>query len=268
MIRGKALENIVTKEIEHASSRDSSISKVRLPDFLIIGAPKCGTSWLRAVLAEHPEIIMVREEIEFFPDPITARLDWYAKHFANGSPFFDKRNAAYRNSYDNCIIGEKSARYCAMPEGRINLVHRLLPNARLVLMIRDPVKRHWAHAKQHFAKKKQAIEDLPREIVFRFFERTKSLSEFSKMKDRWSHIYGTESLLIVRQEDALAEPLGIARRTLLHLGISSDFDPDRARTLYRKKNVGRPVAMPDDIEEFLEHLFAQERQRLAELDLA
>lgn len=267
-IRSKMLEPIVTQEIERAASRRLDPSNTRLPDFLIIGAPKCGTSWLRVALAEHPEVIMAQEEIEFFPDPISARLDWYMKHFSKDSPFLDRRNTAYRKPYEDCIIGEKSARYCAMPEGRVKLVHRLMPDARLILMIRDPVKRHWAHAKQHFAKKKQAIEDLPRDIVFPFFERTRSLSEFSKMHDVWSRIYGPEKLLTLKQEVALAEPLETAKRTLSHLGIASDYDHDHTKKLHRQVNVGRSVPMPEDVRVFLEDLFADERQRLAELNLA
>ena len=268
-LRSKVLEPIVTQEIERVASQRPDAAEARLPDFLIIGAPKCGTSWLRVALAEHPDVIMVQEEIEFFPDPLTARLDWYRNHSSKDSPFLDQRNAAYRKPYEDCIIGEKSARYCSMPEERVQLVHRLMPDARLILMIRDPVKRHWAHAKQHFAKRKQAIEDLPRDIVFPFFERTRSLSEFSKMHDVWSRIYGPDKLLILKQETALAEPLETAKRTLSHLGISADFDYAHTKKLHRQVNVGRrSVPMPDDVSAFLEDLFAEERKRLAALNLA
>ena len=266
-IRGKVLEKKVTREIERVASNRSDQPPIPLPDFLIIGAPKCGTSWLRVALAEHPEIIMVQEEIEFFPHPILKSLDWYIRHFAEDSPFLDVRNAAYRKPYENCIIGEKSARYCAMPEERVKLVHRLLPNARLVLMVRDPVERHWAHAKQHFTKRGQNIENLPKDVVFRLFKRTKLLSEFSKMQKTWSRVYGVENLLIIRQEDALAEPLDIARRVLAHLDISADFDHQHTKRLYKKVNAGPSVSMPSDVRDFLENLFAEERARLVEIDL-
>src|SRR6476620_438523 len=38
------------------------------PHFIIIGAPKCGTSWLRAALDQHPEVLMLPDDVEYFSD--------------------------------------------------------------------------------------------------------------------------------------------------------------------------------------------------------
>ena len=54
------------------------------------------------------------------------------------------------------MIGEKSAGYCGISASRIRLVHRLLPEARLILMVRDPVKRHWSHAKRYFRRRNRS----------------------------------------------------------------------------------------------------------------
>jgi hypothetical protein len=38
------------------------------PHFMIIGAPKCGTSWLRAALDQYPDVLMLPDEVEYFSD--------------------------------------------------------------------------------------------------------------------------------------------------------------------------------------------------------
>ena len=50
---------------QHRARRYASRPLPR-PDFVIIGAPKCGTSWLQRALAQHPDIVMVPDEIEYF----------------------------------------------------------------------------------------------------------------------------------------------------------------------------------------------------------
>jgi hypothetical protein len=66
-----------------------------LPDFLIIGAQKAGTTWLRALLRHHPNVYMPDREIHFFNKEHNYRrgLDWYARHFrgADGNKRMGKR---------------------------------------------------------------------------------------------------------------------------------------------------------------------------------
>ena len=71
------------------------------------------------------------------------------------------------------MLGEKSAGYCGISRSRIKLVRRLLPDARLILMVRDPVARHWSHAKRYFSKEKsqkRGYESLDsRQKLYEFF---------------------------------------------------------------------------------------------------
>jgi len=58
-------------------------AKGALPDFLIIGAPKCGTSWLSHALRRQPGIFVVPDEIEYFSSRVDRPLDWYLAQFRN-----------------------------------------------------------------------------------------------------------------------------------------------------------------------------------------
>ena len=107
------------------------------PNFLIIGAQKAGSSWLARRLSQHPQIYVHPKEIHYFDKArnFARGPDWYLSHF-------DTAGAAK-------AIGEKTPEYFwpngAGCEGHLPDVHRnianLLPNAKLILVLRDPVTR-------------------------------------------------------------------------------------------------------------------------------
>jgi sulfotransferase family protein len=234
------------------------------PQFIIIGAPKCGTSWLRGTLDQHPDILVVPDEVEYFSDFLDRPVEWYLNHFAALLAAAPKpRSTPY-------VIGEKSARYCAIPLEQIRLVKRLLPDARLILMIRDPVTRHWAHAKRYFQKERfdkhgGGVMGVPRNELFDYFVRMRRLSEFSQMIANWTAVFPREQLLIVSQEHTLSAPRETYDAALDHIGASRDYDPAAIGMLNMQKNRGPSVQMPDDVTEFLEDMFASERSHLSAL---
>ena len=109
----------------------------RLPDFVIIGAQKAGTTWLGARLAEQPSVFMSPVlEVRYFsrPDLYAKGLDWYAGHFADAPA--------------DAVVGEKTPDYLwtVRPEGRgpndiPERMHKAVPDARLLVALRNPVKR-------------------------------------------------------------------------------------------------------------------------------
>jgi sulfotransferase family protein len=106
-----------------------------LPNLLIIGAMKCGTTSLHHYLDLHPEISMSDpKEVRFFDDPAwEERIDWYRDHFDPDAP----------------VRGEASVYYSAYPwiPDVPQRIHSLVPDARLIYMVGDPIKRlsaQWA----------------------------------------------------------------------------------------------------------------------------
>lgn len=107
-----------------------------LPDFLIIGAQKCGTTWLADQLGRHPEVFMAAEEIHFFDkaNNFDRGVGWYEEHFTGGQ---------------GRLIGEKTPDYLWTgsegAEGHVADAHRrlhgVLPEAKLIIVVRNPVDR-------------------------------------------------------------------------------------------------------------------------------
>ena len=101
------------------------------PNLLVIGAQKAGTSSLHRYLDLHPEISMSRpKELNFFmlyPEPSSEQLEWYGQHFPA----------------DARVRGESSPNYSCYPQvrGVPERIHRRIPEARLIYMVRDPIER-------------------------------------------------------------------------------------------------------------------------------
>lgn len=257
----KQLQRIRYRNWVRDGADTGQTSNDNLPDFIIIGAPKCGTSWLQGGLGHHPHVITVPEEIEYFSLHLDYPFEWYAEHFARR---LDEMKDAKRAPY---LLGEKSARYCAMPLENIRHLYERLPDTRLILMTRDPVSRHWAHAKQFFAKRKlinpdQAVLSMRRRKLFNFFETMRPLGEFSNIIANWTSVYPKEQLLVLSQEKALTSPQEILDAVREHLGLAADFEPDSLAFMTRQRNRGPNVQMPADVAKFLEEMFASERQWL------
>jgi hypothetical protein len=104
-----------------------------LPNLFVIGAAKCGTTSLHEYLDRHPEISMSREkEPDFFvPEKSRGSREWYESQFDPSAP----------------VRGESSVSYTRYPDvadvpGRI---HALIPDARFVYLVRDPIDRIVSH---------------------------------------------------------------------------------------------------------------------------
>jgi hypothetical protein len=108
-----------------------------LPNLIVIGAAKCGTTSLHEYLDAHPEISMSREkELHFFVEEKnwSKGLAWYESHFDPAS----------------AVRGESSPGYTAFPlyRGVAERLGQTIPDAKLVYLVRDPVDRivsHYTH---------------------------------------------------------------------------------------------------------------------------
>lgn len=203
---------------------------------------------------------MVPDEVEYFSEHLELPVQWYLDHF-------DKLLASAPHRSTPYVLGEKSARYCSISSDRITLIRRLLPDAKLILMTRDPVSRHWAQAKRYFSKKRfdkygGGVLSVPRDELFDFFTRMRRLGQFSRMIEAWTAVFPRGQLLILSQESTLAAPREAFDNALAHIGVSQNYDPESISLLMTQKNRGPSVPMPDDVAAFLDNMFATEREAL------
>ena len=101
-----------------------------LPNVIVIGAERCGTTSLHSYLGSHPQVFMSRKkELEFFVAERNWRrgLRWYERQFRTDAP----------------VRGESSPAYTAYPlfAGVPARLAALVPDAKLLYLVRDPVER-------------------------------------------------------------------------------------------------------------------------------
>jgi hypothetical protein len=118
-----------------ASGRSKLRSERPLPDFIVAGVQKGGTTFLYQEMLRHPEIRgSLTKEVHFFDANFERGVDWYSGMFPRSSP--DSK----------MIRGEASPAYIFHPDG-VRRIAQTLPDVRLIVTLRDPVQRALSHYK-------------------------------------------------------------------------------------------------------------------------
>jgi hypothetical protein len=118
-----------------------------LPDFIIIGTQRGGTTSLFKLLSEHPGVGMpYRKEVHYFDNQYDQPLTWYQSYF----PTTIRRRMQERYT-GNFVTGEASPYYMFHPHAP-ERVHQTLPDVKVIAMLRNPVDRalsHYQHSVMH-----------------------------------------------------------------------------------------------------------------------
>ncbi len=194
----------------------SKTNSDRLPDFLIIGAMRSGTSWLANLLRSHPQIAMPGAELHFFDKHYDKGLEWYAKHFPH------PQDCSPGNGLK---LGEKTPRYLfdKIVPGRVK---QCLPDSRFIAILRDPVERAVSqfnnHRQYHDFKGsfREFLTDRP--TVFK-------RGLYARQIRRWFEFFPPSRFLFLLFEPATSSPQIVYPRLADFLNIDEDgFDPDQA----------------------------------------
>lgn len=190
-----------------------SDQRTALPNVLIIGAPKTGTTSLHAYIAQHPEICMSdpKELRYFWRADWRQRLDWYVGHFDANKP----------------VRGESTPGYSMWPyHDRVpERAHELIPDARLIYVVRDPIERLASHWRQRRA---DGFSE-PLEYYTADLERADNplvcASRYATQLERWLRYYDASQVLVVDQQrlkDARADVVG---EVFSFLGLPAPLRP-------------------------------------------
>ena len=158
-----------------------------LPTFLVIGAMKSGTASLYRYLSAHPDVFTTTpKEPEFFSYSWDRGLDWYRSLFA-GSEGFDARG--------ECSTGYSKAPFRA---GVPQRVRQVVPDAKLLYVIRDPVERIRSHYVHEISKRR---EDEAFDDAIRHRSNYLDFTRYAYQLDLYLAHFPREQLLVLRTED-------------------------------------------------------------------
>lgn len=181
-----------------------------LPDFIVIGAMKCGTSTLAAQLAGQPGVFMStpKEPNYFSDDSVFAQGDdWYESLFAPAP--------------EGALKGEASTHYTKLPTYPDTLVRMTarLPELRLVYMIRNPVARAVSHYIHDWS-----LREVGGDADAAFHTRHEFVDYgcYGMQIAPFLDAYGAEHILLTCLEAFKADPEAEFARVAAHLGLPED----------------------------------------------
>jgi hypothetical protein len=244
-----------------------------LPDFVIIGAQKCGTSFLYQLLVQHPHVKPAfAKEVHYFDLNCRKGDNWYRSYF----PVQVRNSRKY-------ITGEASPYYLFHPHAP-RRASTVLPDAKLIVMLRNPVDRAYSHY-QHQVKRgkgegretltfEEAIEAekriLPGEVSKmlqdEFYEslrhRTRSYLRRGIYIDQllaWSSFFPRKQMLILKSEDLFNDTTNVLERILDFLKI-----PHWVPETYSIPNKREYAGVSPLIRQRLDEYYKPHNQRLYE----
>ena len=207
-----------------------------LPDFIIVGAMKAGTTSLYAYLREHPQVMgSPQKEVHYFDHHHARGPSWYRRHFPKQGEVAAREAELGRR----IAIGETSPYYLFHPAAA-ERIGGLLPEVRLIALLRDPVARAYSHYRQaarqgveplSFAEALTAEEDrlagaeqalasgraarVPAHRNHSYRSRGRYLEQLKRYFDR----FPAGQILVLRSEDMFREPQPVVDRALDFLGL-------------------------------------------------
>lgn len=218
----------------------------RLPNFLIVGTAKSGTTSLADWLRDHPQAFVPEtKEIYFFADDANwARgLGWYEAYFEDAG--------------DALVVGEATPFYTYFPEAVARMASTV-PEAKLILLAREPVSRaysNWRHTYYRQVSEDRTFEELVEQelaedarlpepgrcdldarrylVHGRYYDQIQLLLEH----------YPREQLLVLLMDDLADDPRATFQDVCRFLGIDPEHVPDAVGQRSNTHREFRPVRL-------------------------
>jgi hypothetical protein len=203
----------------------------RFPDFLIVGAPKCATTWLSAMLSTHPDVWMPFSnsslnrppELYYFGYKIlNVPLRWY-------SALFEHADA------NGKIVGEKTPDYVRLSRRSIALIRRLMPEVKIIILLRRPDERAWSEARMRSSNYNLQSLDASRitsMIVNTGKLRNVKRTDYLTMLDKWLEYFPPEQVFVGFVDEIKNNPNKVLEQVYGFIGVD---------TQYRHEKAGNPV---------------------------
>lgn len=224
-----------------------------LPDFLIIGSQKCGTSSLYRNLVRHPFVFpAVDKEIYFFNNSYNyfqKGVDWYKSHF----PSFLYKYYITHICKNDFLTGEATPGYIFHPHAP-RRISELLPTVKIIILLRNPVDRAYSHYYHEVTRKREtaSFEDaitMEEERLRGEFDRITNDENYKSTKyvhysyllrgiyiDQLKRVYNyfhENQIIILKSEDFFREPQTTFQRVFQFLKLPN-WEPEN----FKKANVG------------------------------
>jgi len=217
--------------------RRVTASKRVLPNMILLGTQRAGTTSIYSHLGRHPGVYLSKtKEVHYFDNYLDLGIDWYRSHFPTSK--WVERNS--QNLGYDMTIGEGSPYYLFHPEVP-SRIHQTLPSARFVILLRNPVDRalsHFRHERRNGFEEEiefQQAWDLEAERLDGTEERLKAgttmfeeahnrfsytaRGDYAPQLERWFALFDRSQFHIIRSEDMFEKPNEVMAGLFEFLGL-------------------------------------------------
>ena len=245
--------------------RQATSSLRSLPDFIVIGAPRSGTTSLWELLSVHPDVRpAIRKELHFFDFHYQRGLPWYRAHFP-----------LTRSMPAGAVTGEAIPNYLGHPDAA-NRVRAAAPGAKLVVLLRNPVDR--AHSAWQL-KVREGVENLgfseaikaeesrlgagsrrsEKDLRFAYLGK----SRYAEQLEAWFAMFPKEQFAIYKSEEMFAGDITALTELYTFLGLRTN--PQSMPALPKANAAPRSEQIEQGLRRELSEQFSDPNQRLYDL---
>ena len=246
-----------------------------VPDFIIIGAQRAGTTSLYNYLIAHPSVVApFMKEVHFFDVNFDKGLTWYRAHFPN---YLHKYLVQVQRR--RCVTGEASPYYLFHPHVP-RRISEVLPQAKLIVLLRNPIDRAYSHYHHEvrsgreqrsfeaaIAQESEWLQDeIARMVADEHYQSHNhqcctyvSRGIYIDQLQRWMNYFSQEQMLILKSEDVNKNSPAAMSRVLAFLDL-----PKWELKHYRKYHSYPYPTMEPNTRAYLTSYFAPFNRRLYE----
>lgn len=228
-----------------------------LPDYLIIGFAKCGTTSLHEYLIQHPSIFPpLGKEIDYFDRLYTRGLNWYKAKFPLKTKKFFVKNVMKKDF----ITGEATPRYMEHPHALMR-IKNTIPNSKFIILVRNPIERAFSHYNMNlrngyeYRSFEDAIKHEEKRIQGRYDKMEKNENFYSwdydlfaylqhgiyiKRLKKWLEIFPKKQFLILQSEEFLEHPDSIYYQTLKFLNLPK-WEPTGYQLFKKREYIDKKI---------------------------
>lgn len=277
---------VLKSAVRHVGTATSSWRP--MPDFLVIGTKRGGTTSFYFDLIEHPSILRL------FPPPLpglkpdaTKGVHYFDSNYVRGESWYRSympttasRKLRTTRTGVRSVVGEASPYYLFHPDAA-RRAHLAVPDARLIVLLRDPAMRTYSHWKERrrgnaedldfaaaldaeparLAGERERLLHDPAYVSYAWEQQSYvTQSRYSESLGPWIDLYGRERLLVLASEDYYADPVSALGDVDEFLGL-----PRRALSSGAIRNAAPGGALPEDVRDRLALEFTDDIAALSRL---
>ena len=237
-----------------------NLKPVKVPNFIIIGCQRCGTTSLYTYLAQHPQILTpIKKEMDFFSWHFDRGIDWYLAHFPPMPPG------------EQFLTGEASPSYFDSREAPERL-YSLFPEAKLIVLLRNPVDRaisqfyrltglNWEARSldRVISDEIERLNQNPEYIIGEEPGNYLARGRYIEFIKNWRTFFPQEQLLILKSEDFYAGAATTVKQVLEFLDL-----PEYHLSEYQNANPGSYQRVNESVRDRLSDYFRPYNQEVEE----